>query len=175
MPQPRLLGERRRAERGLEHRLEVDLLRVKRFVALGVVVHQLCEQALVERAPVHPDAHRLLVLDGDLDDGPEVVVAMPRSDVPRIDAILREQGGGLRELLQQQVTVVMEIADDRHAHAQIGETLDDLGHGSCRLVVVDRDANDLRACPGECGDLRRGGDRIGRVRVRHGLDDHGLG
>ena len=43
---------------------------------LGVLVHHLGEQRLVERAPVDADADGLLVLDGDFDHGAEVVVVL---------------------------------------------------------------------------------------------------
>ena len=43
---------------------------------LRVGVHHLGEQVLVEAAPVDADAHRLAVVDGDLDDGAEVLVVV---------------------------------------------------------------------------------------------------
>jgi hypothetical protein len=61
-----------------------------------VLVHHLREQRLVERAPVHPDAHRLAVLDRLLDDGAEVLVVPLGAHVPRVDAVLGEGAGAVR-------------------------------------------------------------------------------
>jgi hypothetical protein len=111
-PRPGLLGERRRAERALDDRLEEDDLGLLRLRPLRVLVHELGEEPLVERAPVHADAHRLVVLDGDLDDLLEVRVAVLGADVARVDTELREGVGGIGVLLEQQMAVVVEVADD---------------------------------------------------------------
>ena len=95
--EPDLLGERGRAQRALEHRLDVDVLRVARLRRARVRVHHLREQVLVERAPVHADAHRLVVLDGDLDDRAEVLVAPLAADVARVDAVLGERARAVRD------------------------------------------------------------------------------
>ena len=80
-------------------------------------------RALVERAPVHADAHRLLVLDGDFDHGAEVVVVLAAdADVAGIDAVLGERAGALGILLQQQMAVVVEVADDGDADAEFVES-----------------------------------------------------
>ena len=68
--------------------LERDVPRVPRIGPLGVGVHQLGEQQLIERAPVHPDAHRLLMAQRDLDDRPEVLVRPLSPDVPGVDPVL---------------------------------------------------------------------------------------
>ena len=48
-------------------------------------------------------------------------------DVAGIDAVLGQRPRALRILLQQEVAVVVEVADDRNAHAVLVELLDDLG------------------------------------------------
>ena len=66
---------------------------------------------------------------------------------------------------------VVEVADQRHVHADPVEALADLRHGGGRLVAVDGDAHELRAGPRELGDLRHGGVDVGGVGVGHRLDD----
>ena len=51
----------------------------------------------------------------------------------------------------------------------------DLRDGRRGRLGVDRDPDELRAGVGEPGDLDRGRVRIGRVRVRHRLDDDRMG
>ena len=77
------------------------------------------EEVLVERAPVHSDSHRLSVIDRRLHDGGEVGVPVPRADVAGVDAILVQRGRACRILREQQVPVVMEVADERHIETNI--------------------------------------------------------
>ena len=51
--------------------------------------------------------------------------------------------------------------------------VDDIRHGSCGGVIVDRDADELGAGAGQGGDLPDGGRNIGGVGVGHGLDNDG--
>src|SRR5439155_139277 len=80
----------------------------------GVRVHQLGEELLVEAPPIDADAYRTVVRERDLDDGAEVLVTALRPNVAGVDAVLGERPGARRVLGEQQVAVVMEIADDRH-------------------------------------------------------------
>ncbi len=60
--------------------------------ASRVFIHQSREQRLIERTPIDADAHRLVILDGDFDHAPEVVIVMSaRADVTRIDPVLGER------------------------------------------------------------------------------------
>jgi hypothetical protein len=95
-------------------------------------------------SPVHPDPDRLVVLDGGPDDGREVLVVVLGPDVARIDPVLRQGGSHRRVVHQQLVAVVVEVADDRHVHAQVvAQLADHLRHGGRRLVRVDGHANQL--------------------------------
>ena len=52
--------------------------------------------------------------------------------------------------------------------------LDDVGNGLGGVVVVDGDADHLRAGAGEGGDLLDGAFDVGGVGVGHGLHDDGV-
>ena len=98
---------------------------VPRLGRAGVRVHHLGQQLLVERAPVDADPHRLLVAQGHLDDGAEVLVGALAADVARIDAILGQRAGAVGIAAEQQMAVVVEVADDRDADADPVQLLDD--------------------------------------------------
>ena len=102
----------------------------------GVRVHELGQELLVERAPVDPDADRLVVLDGDPDDRREVLVVPLRADVARVDPVLGEGGRGLRVLRQQEVAVVVEVADDRDVDAQAAHLAHDPGTAAAAASVL---------------------------------------
>ena len=94
---------------------------------LGVLVHHAGEQRLIERAPVDADADGLLILDGALDHGAEVVVVLAADGgVAGVDAVLGEsaRGGGI--FLEQEVAVVVEVADDGDAEAALVEAFNDV-------------------------------------------------
>ena len=74
---------------------------------------------------------------------------------------------------QQQVAVVVEIADERRGDARVEHPLLDLGHGGRRLGHVDRDAHHLGPGFGQLDALPRGRRRVRRVGHRHRLDDDG--
>ena len=100
----------RRADQGLAH----DRVCVERRRTGRVLVHQPSEQGLIEAAPVHPDAHRAVVLQRLLDHRREPGVALrAEADVAGIDAVLRERLGALANLGEQAVPVVVEVADER--------------------------------------------------------------
>ena len=136
-----------------------------------VGVHHLGQQLLVERAPVHADADRLVVRDRDLDDLRELLVAALGADVAGIDAVLGQRRRRLGVLRQQQVAVVVEVADERHVDPEPVELGADDRDRLGGLVVVDGDAHQLRSGVGELRDLDGGGVGIGGVGVRHRLDD----
>ncbi len=88
----------------------------------------------------------LSVFDRHLDDGGELLVLLVlEADIAGIDAVLVERLGAARMIGQQLVADVMEVADERHAHAQLREPLLDVRHGGRRLVAVDGDAHELGA------------------------------
>ena len=79
----------------------------------GIRVHQFGQQDLVERAPVHPDTHRLVVPERHFDDGAEILVGSLTANIPGVDAILGERAGTVGVPGEQNVPVVVEVADDQ--------------------------------------------------------------
>ena len=70
-------------------------------------------------------------------------------DVSGIDAVLREGPGAVGVLLQQQVAVVMEVADDGDADAELVQVSTIVGTARGGVFIVDGDANDFRAGVGQ--------------------------
>ena len=129
------------AEGGGEHRLHVHILRGAWISGRGVLVHHLREEILVERAPVHADAHGLVVIDGNLDDRTKVLIPPLAAHVPRVDAVLGKRTRAVRMPGEQQVAIVVKVSDDRHGHTKIRQPTRDLRDRRGRLVVVHRDAH----------------------------------
>ncbi len=129
---------------------------------------------MVERSPVHADANRLLIFDGNFDHGAEVGIAgFSDAGVAGIDAVLGEVAGALGILGEQDVAVVMEVADDGDADALPVEQINDAGNGSGGLLVIDGDANQLRTGAGECGTLLHGAENVRSIGVGHRLHHNG--
>jgi hypothetical protein len=142
--------------------------------ALAVDVHQDGEQFLVEAAPVHADAHRLVPAHGRVDHLAELLVLLVAlAHVAGVDAVLAQRLGAGRIVGEQAVAVVVEVADQRHVDAHAVELLADVGHLGRGLGRVDRDAHHLGARDGQFLDLDRGADGIDRVGVGHRLHAHG--
>ena len=140
----------------------------------GVLVHQVGQQGLVERAPIGADADRLAVPDRHLDDGAELpVLLLLEADIARVDAVFVEGLGAGRMIGQQLVADIMEIADQRHGDAEPVQTVADARDGGRGLVAVDGDADDFGTGARERRDLSHRRVHIGRVRVGHRLDHDG--
>src|SRR5712692_1461756 len=135
---------------------------------MRIGIHHLGEEILVEAAPVDTDADGLAIVDGDFHDGAEVLVVMLAAHIARIDAVLGQRPGAGGVLGEQDVAVVVEVADDRRLHLT-----DDLGDGARGLFIVDRHAHEFAAGGVQRLDLGHGAGDVGRVRIGHGLDDDG--
>ena len=170
--EPDLLRARGGEQRRLDHRLAHHGARFERRRRLGVLVHQMREQFLVERAPVGADAHRLVVLDRGLDDGAELAVALlAEADVAGIDAVFVERLGAGRKFGEQLVADVVEVADDRGVDAHPQQPLLDVRHCCCGFVAIDGDAHDLGAGARQGGDLGHRRVDVGRIGIGHRLHD----
>ena len=156
-----------------DHGVERHLARILGLGGARIFVHHAGEQLLIERSPIDADAHRLVVLDRDFDHGAKIVVRLAAYvRVAGIDAVLGQGARALRIFLQQDVAVVVEVADDGHARTEQAHRLDDLGNGCRGVLRVDGDAHQLRAGSGKRHHLvDRAGD-IGRIGVGHRLHDN---
>src|SRR6185369_5770846 len=142
----------------------------QRLRTLCVLVHHVCEKSLVERSPVHADANRLLVLDGALDHGAEVVVVFASDgNVSGIDPVLCQGLGAGRVLLEKDVAVVVEVADDGYLDSHHAEFFDHRVDRFSGVVVIDGDADELGTGEGEVGNLPDGRADVGGISVGHGL------
>ena len=111
-----------RFDRGLHHAVVDDLFGVEAEVAVGVLLHLAHHQLLIERAAIDADAHRLAVVHGDFADRCELLVApRSRAHVAGIDAVLVQRPRAIGIFRQQDVPVVMKIADDRRRASQIAQ------------------------------------------------------
>ena len=174
LAQPRLQRELGRLEGGEDHALVDDFLGGVPEVLVGVLLHLLHDELLVQGAAIDADADGLGVLDGDLADRRELLVAPNTlADVAGIDPVLVEGPGAVGVLRQKDVPVVVKVSDQGSVDPRVEHPLLDLGHGGCGLGDVDRDPDHLRAGPGELDALGGGGFHVHRVGVRHRLDDDG--
>ena len=161
-------------EGGDDHGFHHDVAGFEGMGCAGVFVHHAGEEGLVEGAPVDADADGFLVVDGALDHGAEVVVVFATdADVAGVDAVFGEGAGAGGVFAEEDVAVVMEVADDGGVPALGVEGVDDVGDGFGGVVVVDGDADKLGAGAGEGGNLLDGGLDVGGVGVGHRLDDDG--
>ena len=166
------LGHLGGAQRALDDRLLGDFLGFERLGAAGVLVHHPSQQSLVQGSPVDADAHGLVVLDGNTNHGAEIVVVLLADvDIAGIDAVLGEKPGAVGKLGQQQMAVVVEIADDGNGNALRFESPEDIGQGGGGGFRVDRDTDELRSRASERRNLPDGRGGVRRVRVGHGLND----
>ena len=134
--------------------------------ARGVGIHHLGEQLLIETAPVHADANRFSSVDRDLNDRAKIIVATFGADIAGVDAVFRQRARARGILREQQMAVIVEVPD--HRHIDFG---DDGGHGTGRVVGIDRHTHEFTAGCVQRTHLRGGCGRIGRIGIGHGLDD----
>ena len=171
-PEAGLLGQLGRADGALHDGIPEHGRRLLRYGKTGVPVHELREEILVQRAPVHPDPDRLVVVHGDGDDLLEVLVPPLRAHVAGIDPVLGQRPGALGVVPKEEMPVVVEVPDEGCGDPLVPEACHDLGNRLCRIVVVHRDPNHLAPGGGERPHLGHRPFHVRRVRVGHGLDHH---
>jgi hypothetical protein len=156
------------------HTFVDDFLGSAAEVAVGVLLHFLHDQLLIERAAIDADADRFAVVDGDFADGGELFVAARAfADVAGIDAVFVEGFGAFGIFREKDVAVVVEVADERRVAASVEDAALDFGNGGGGFGNVDGDADEFGAGLSEFEILLGGGSGVGGVRVGHGLDDDG--
>ena len=137
-----------------------------------VLLHLRDDELLIERAAVDADAHRPAIVDRDFADRRELLVApLAGADVAGIDPVLVERSRTLRIFGQQQMAVVMEIADERRVAAGVEHALFDFWNRSRRFGNVHRHADHFRSGFGELEALLGRRARVARVGHRHRLHD----
>jgi hypothetical protein len=131
-------------------------------------------QLLIQRTAVDANADGLAVISSDVADGGKLfVAALACAYVSRINAIFVERYGAIRILCEQDVAVVVEVANDRYFAAGGEQAFLDLGDGGGGFEIVDGPANDFRAAFGELDRLLEGGFDVSGIGVGHRLHDDG--
>ena len=170
LPESRLDRKLGRFDGRDHHALVQDLFGAAAETAGCVLLHLRHDQLLIERAAVHPDAHRPVVIDGHPADGGEpFITARAGPDVARVDAVFVEGGRARGVAGQQLMAVVVEIADEGRRAARIEHALLDVGHGGRCFGYVDGDADELRPGFGQLDALARGRRRVSGIGHRHRL------
>src|SRR5208283_1200159 len=104
------------------------------------------------------------------DHGAEIGVAgLSDAGVAGINPVLGEVAGALGILGEQDVAVVVEVADDGNANALLVELLDDAGNSGGGGFVVDGDAYQFRTGASQGRALLDGGGDISGIGIGHGL------
>ena len=176
MRQTQLFGALGGVQRGNDQRLARDFGNFLGLRQPGVLIHHAHHQILIQAAPIHTDAHRLVVLPGDRDHHRELVFALAvLAHVAGIDAVFRQRLRALRELGQQAVSVVVKVADQRHIAAHRIQHLADTRHLNGSFGSIHRDANQFGTGLRQLEYLARRTFGIDGVGVGHGLhDDMGI-
>ena len=92
------------------------------------------------------------------------------SDISRVYTIFRDGSRHLGIFFEEDVTVVVEIPDDRSGISFFTEFSSDLWDCEGCSIIIDRDAYELRARIGEQGDLRDSRIDIASRSIGHRLD-----
>jgi len=109
---------------------------------------------LIERAAVDADADRFAVVHGYFADGGELfIAALACADIAGIDAVFVECFSAIGIFGEENVAVVMEVADDGDVTAGGEKAVFDFGNGGCGFGDIDSPANDFRAGFGEFESL----------------------
>ena len=95
-------------------------------------------------------------------------------DVAGIDAIFGEGAGTLGIFLEEDMAVVVEVADDGDADAEFIESVDDFGNGLRGGFGIDSDADQLGAGLCQRHHLIDGRGGVGGIGVGHGLNHDGV-
>jgi hypothetical protein len=95
---------------------------------------------------------------------------MVANHVSRIDAVLVERARAIRELREQEVAVVVEVADQRRCDTGVEHALLDGRHGRRGLRQVHCNTHQLGTRLRQLDALRRRAADVRRVGVRHRLD-----
>jgi len=95
---------------------------------------------------------------------------MAAPDISRVDAVLVERPGAVGKPVQQEMSVVVEIPDDRYpAIGLVPKPRHDRGDRPSRLLIVHGNPHQLAAGLGQRPNLLHCRGHVGGIRVGHGL------
>src|SRR5215831_10904176 len=101
---------------------------------------------LIERTAIHSDADGFSIINRDFANRRKLLIAaLAGAHIAGIDAIFVELPGAFGIFGQKDVAVVMEVADDRRAAADIEHALLDFGDGGGSFRHIYSPANDFGA------------------------------
>ncbi len=170
--QTRFKREFRGLHGGQHHAVVDDFFGFLAEILVGVLLHFQHDQLLIERAAIDADAYRFAVVARDFANGGELfITALACADIAGIDAIFVQRLGAIGIFREQNVAVVMKVADDRNIATSCEKTILDFGDSGSGFRNVDGPAHDFRASFGKFQSLLQSAFNIGGVRVGHGLDD----
>jgi hypothetical protein len=86
------------------------------------------------------------VFNRDLDDLSEILIAMLGANVTRIDPQLRESTRSFWEFLEQEMPVVMEIANNWRWVPRFTKLAHNLWNRTRRAIIIDRNSDEFTAC-----------------------------
>src|SRR6202030_1565009 len=170
--QAALQGEVGRFDRGKDHALVDDLFGAAAQLAVSVLLHLAHDQFLIQRAAIDANAHGLAVIARDAADRGELLVPpLAGAYVTGIDAVFVQSAGAIGVFGQQDVAVIVKIADQRSIAPGIEHALFDLRHGGSRFGDVHGNAYQFGARARELEALLNGRGNIGGVGIGHRLND----
>ena len=174
MRQPYRFGELRGAYGAFDHCIQRHLLCVEWLTPLRILIHQFGEEAFVQGTPVNADPNRLVILDRDVHDCTEVLIPPAGADVAGVDPILGQRARALWILREQQVPVVMEVADDGDRDVLLRQAGHYGGNSPSGSVVVNRHPHQLTTGSCKVGHLCNRRVHVGGVSISHRLHDDGM-
>ena len=130
---------------------------------------------MVERSPVHTNAHRFAVINRYLDDRLEVLITMLAPHVAWVDSILGEEFCCLRVRGEELMAVVVKVSNDGCREPIIRKSLHNLGDRCGRCIIVHRNSYHLTSSAREMSNLCRSAGSIRGVGVGHRLHHDRVG
>ena len=137
-------GEFGRFQGGNDHALVDDFFRLFAEIFVGIFLHLAHDELLIEGAAVHADADGLAVITRYFANSGELfIAALACANVTRINAVFVELPGAFGIFGEQDVAVVVKIANDGRAAADVQHALLDFRYGGGGFGDVHRPTHDF--------------------------------
>ena len=144
VPQAAFERQFRRLQRGEHHAIVDNFFGLFAEIFVGVLLHFVHDELLIERAAIDADAHGLSIVARDFADrGKLFVAALARTHVAWIDAVLVQRLRAFWIFRQKDVAVVVKIADDGRVAARIEQALLNFRDGCRRFRYVHGPADNF--------------------------------